>query len=146
MAGSSSLCYSGAVASRLTPKVQPESPLTALVFRRFNHGSESGVFVCQQGRGTVKLQNLRGKKEKEKEQSGDWHQCTHQVQLAWACVQKTQMRTCCCFFVRVYCNLAYFPWVACEVNLNVWNIFLQTALLGFVFVRYNLLYPRLIDR
>lgn len=41
-------------------RVQPGSPLNALVFRRFYHGSESGVFVCQQGSRAVELQDLPG--------------------------------------------------------------------------------------
>lgn len=46
-------------------RVQPGGPLNALVFRRFYHGSESGVFVCQQGSRAVKLQDLPGGRRTE---------------------------------------------------------------------------------
>lgn len=57
-AGSSQSCFLSRPGGGA--KVQTGGPLTALVFRRFNHGSESGVFVCQQGSRAVELQDLPG--------------------------------------------------------------------------------------
>lgn len=59
-AETSQLCFLSRPGGGGGAKVQSGGPLTALVFRRFNHGSESGVFVCQQGSRAVELQDLPG--------------------------------------------------------------------------------------
>lgn len=83
--------------------VESGGPLNALVFRRFYHGSESGVFVCQQGSRAVKFQDLpRGE-----EQNVFWHQLKHPVLISPTAVHDTEMRTCCVFWEC--CNLSYFP-------------------------------------
>lgn len=80
--------------------------LNALVFRRFYHGSESGVFVCQQGSRAVKLQDLPEGEQNGTEQNVYWHQRKTSSLITQTVVHDSEMRT---YVIGEYYNLGYFP-------------------------------------
>lgn len=95
------------VGSQLTSKVQHQRVLSVLVFWCFYHGSKSWVFICQQGNGTVKLQNLRERKDKTK---------SALAYKIWA------------HYLQTYSNRRYFPAAVYEKHFNMWEILSSDSL------------------
>lgn len=112
-------------------KVHSGGALSALVFRSLYHGSEPGVFVCQQGSGTVKLQDLPGENRMEQNRTSIGISVEHPILITQAGVHEADMRTS--SVIGEYCNtVGCFQQAACEINLNAWDMSHHIASSGFL--------------